>query len=101
MLWRYRGPVVLRENEQPKAPVVPGNYFPRKLYPYRGYWTQAGIEPRPLRNPQVTLEQELAEIRARHAARREYNRVLRAARAALSRNKHVSADHRALVESDA
>lgn len=98
MLGRYQGLVVLRDTEsEPAEPVVPGNYYPRKLYPYRRNKYGELVS-----DHRVTLEQELAEIRARQLARREYNRVLRAARRALHlRNQNVPADHRALDEPDA
>ena len=79
-LLRYKGPIVLRDDAQ--APVsVPRNYLSRPVY----------------NRELTTLEQELAEIRARHAARREYNRVANAARQARRRAAHA-VDHRAVDE---
>lgn len=63
MLGRYQGVIVLRDPDPRPEPAVPGNYYPRKV-----------------RAALVTLEQELAEIRSRHAARREYYRIVNAAR---------------------
>lgn len=95
MLGRYRGPIVLREI--PVKPVVPGNY-PRKAYPmYRNIYGQLIV------NHQVTLEQELQEIRTRHARHREYHRALsRAYRARQNPGtpEHVSVSHCEVDEPD-
>lgn len=99
MLGRYKGPIVLREDVDAK-PVVPGNYSRRKLYPqWRNKYGVLVVDHK------VTLEEELREIRARHALRREYNRELwatRRARESLQKaTNNVTADYRALDESDA
>lgn len=98
MLGRYTGPLILREPEiaHESETIVPRNYL-HKLYPQR-----RNIYGKLVVDHKVTIEQEVAEIRARHELRREYNRVTRAARAARQKaNNHVTADHRALDESDA
>lgn len=95
MLPRYRGVIVLRE---PAPPARPASSSPRKLYPqWRNIYGELVCDHK------VTIEQEIAEIRARHAAYREYNRVRWAAarEARQSRIICVSTDHSALVESDA
>lgn len=95
MLARYRGPICLRspEPEARPEPVVPGNYWPRKKYPTPPRYNAYGFTPRP---QLVSLEEELAEIRARHAARREYHRVIR-----IARKTRNATDHRAVDESTA
>lgn len=99
ILRRYMGPMVLRVSEQ-REPVVPGNYFPRKAYPQ---WRN--IYGKLVTNQMVTVEVEIAEIRARHAQRREYHRTIAAARRAREilqkATDNVTEDHRQLVESDA
>lgn len=95
MLPRYRGAIVLREPAPPARPV--SGLFPQKLYPQH-----RDIYGKLLRDHKVTIEQEIAEIRARHAAYREYNRNRWAARHDRQpRNINAAADHRALDESDA
>lgn len=69
---------------------------PYKLYPqFRNCHGQLTV------NHQVTLEDELAEIRARHEARREYNRIVRAIkkRQTLLRLSHAI-DHSPLDQPD-
>lgn len=93
ILKRYTGPIVLRASER-RPPVVPGNYYPRKQ-----------IYGKLMTNQRVTVEIEIAEIRARHEQRREYHRTLTAARRARAvlqkATDNVTEDHRQLVESDA
>jgi|SRR6185312_5354640 len=96
---KYRGPIVLRPDALPKVaePVVPRNYWPWKKYP-----TRKNRFGKVVSNHGVTLEEEIAAIRARQRALREYTRVLRVARAALKKaSKYVTEDHRALDQSDA
>lgn len=99
ILKRYTGPIVLRASER-RPPVVPGNYYPRKQFPQ---WRN--IYGKLVTNQRVTVEVELAEIRARHEQRREYHRTLTAARRARAvlqkATDNVTEDHRQLVESDA
>lgn len=62
-----------RTHEHDRAHVVRRPDYPPRRYPrWRNKYGQLVV------NHQVTLEQELEEIRTRHAARREYNRVLSA-----------------------
>lgn len=100
MLGRYNGPIVLREPEKAQSEaIVPRNY-PRKLYPTRR--NKYGVL---LSDHKVTLEEEINEIRTRHALRREYNRsvrVARRARQALQKaTNDVTANYSALDEPDA
>lgn len=89
MLGRYKGPLVLRDdivNPLHKRYPLWRNQYSKRPYDHA-----------------VTLEEEIAEIRTRHALRREYYRQLRAARAARQKQglTDVSTDHRALDEPDA
>lgn len=90
MLGMYTGPLILREPDMDHNPLHKRYPLWRNQYAKRPY------------DHKVTLEQELTEIRARHAARREYNRQLRAARAARKKQglTHGTTDHCTLDESD-
>lgn len=85
----YTGPVILREPEPASSA------FPRKAYPQ---WRS--IYGKLVMNHQVTLEDELREIRARHAGRREYHRALAAARRARLKNTRDTVDHCEMDEPD-
>lgn len=95
---RYRGSLSLRADALTKKYKAVGH---REI----PAWSAYGV--RKLRNPLVTLEQEIAEIRARHAQNREYNRQARAAlrvarlKAQLQGDLQNVTDHCALDESDA
>lgn len=100
MLGRYNGPIVLREPETAQSEaIVPRNY-PQKLYPQRR--NKYGVL---LSDHKVTLEEEIREIRTRHALRREYNRSVRVARRARQvlqkATNDVTANYSALDEPDA
>lgn len=86
---REHGPPALRKRE-------PGDW-PRKRWPI--YRSNRGVI---MANHQVTLEQELQEIRARHEARREYNRqrnqAYRARMAPTPENPHDTARDRPMDE---
>jgi hypothetical protein len=92
MLGRYLGPVILRDEL-----IVPRNYL-HKRYPQR-----RNRYGKLVSDYKVTIEEEIAEIRARHASRREYNRSVRAAKRArqLQGLNNDAADHSALDESNA
>jgi len=89
MLGQYTGPLIPREPD-------PMNPLHKR---YRQYRNKYGVL---VHDHKVTIEEEIAEIRARHALRREYNRETRAARMARQKAMtDVTADHSALDESDA
>lgn len=76
-------------------PIVPGNYR-HKLYPVR-----RNKYGKLVSDHGVTIEEEVASIRARHAAIREYNRKRNAARRARIKATKNAANHSALDKSDA
>lgn len=61
-----------REHEHDRLHTIRRPGFPGKLYPR---WRNRFGEP--VADHKVTIEQEIAEIRARFEARREYNRQTR------------------------
>lgn len=91
-LGRYTGPLILREVK--RKPASSGNY-PRKRYPQH-----RDIYGKLLSDHKVTIEAELAEIRARHELLREYNRARYARQLHQKAMNHGTADHRELDESD-
>lgn len=79
------------------GPCVCGGLIEAVPQQYRGPLILREVfEPKPL----MSLEQELAEIRARHVRRREYNRVANAAKRLRQRISHATVSHHDMDQSD-